>query len=62
MFGARLASYLFAALLTAGTASAQPEFSAEIVDLHQAGTPTLAKVYFANDKKRIEMQDGSGSS
>jgi hypothetical protein len=60
MSGARLASYLFAAFLTAGIASAQPEFSAEIVDLRQAGTPTLAKVYFANDNKRIEMQDGSG--
>jgi hypothetical protein len=28
--------------------------------LQKTGTPTLAKVYFAADKKRIEMQDASG--
>jgi hypothetical protein len=60
MFGTVPASYLLATLLAASVASAQSEFSAEIVDLQKTGTPTLAKVYFAADKKRIEMQDASG--
>jgi hypothetical protein len=60
MPGTAHVSYLFAALLATGIASAQSEFSAEIVDLQKTGTPILAKVYFANDKKRIEMQDASG--
>ncbi len=60
MFDTGPFSHLFAVLLAAGIASAQSEFSAEIVDLQKAGTPILAKVYFAHDKKRIEMQDASG--
>jgi hypothetical protein len=44
----------------AGFASGQTEFSADIVDLQKPGTPTLAKIYFAKDKRRIEMQSASG--
>jgi hypothetical protein len=51
---------LFAAFFIVGVSSAQSEFSAEIVDLQKSGTPILAKVYFAKDKKRIEMQDAAG--
>lgn len=44
----------------AALASAQNDFAAEIVDLQKAGSPTLAKIYFAKDKRRIEMQATSG--
>jgi hypothetical protein len=54
------ASCVFAALLAASVASAQTEFSADIVDLQKPGNPTLAKIYFAMDKRRIEMQAASG--
>jgi len=43
----------FFVFLLVGAASAQSDFSAEIVDVQKPGTPTLAKVYFANDKRRI---------
>jgi hypothetical protein len=38
---------------------AQAEFSAEIVDLQKAGTPSQAKMYFTKDKMRIEPQNGN---
>jgi hypothetical protein len=60
MFGTTPLHTLFAAFFVVGVASAQSEFSAEIVDLQKNGTPILAKVYFAKDKKRMEMQDASG--
>jgi hypothetical protein len=60
VFSAAPASCIFAVFLALGVASAQSDFSAEIVDLQKTGTPTLAKVYFAKDRKRIEMQDASG--
>jgi hypothetical protein len=50
----------FFVFLLVGAASAQSDFSAEIVDVQKPGTPTLARVYFANDKRRIEMQTASG--
>jgi hypothetical protein len=60
MIRTHLASYIVAVFWVVGVASAQSEFSAEIVDLQKTGAPTLAKVYFARDRKRIEMQDASG--
>ena len=53
-------SCFLAFLFVAGVASAQTEFSADIVDLQKPGSPTLAKIYFAKDKRRIEMQVASG--
>jgi hypothetical protein len=50
----------FFVFLLVGAASAQSDFSAEIADVQKPGTPTLAKVYFANDKRRIEMPAASG--
>jgi hypothetical protein len=49
----------FALMLAASLVVAQTEFSAEIVDLQKPGTPTLAKIYFAKDKIRIESQTAS---
>jgi hypothetical protein len=49
-------SCFLALVLAAGFAMAQAEFSADIVDLQKAGTPTQAKIYFAKDKIRIESQ------
>jgi hypothetical protein len=49
-------SYFLAFMLAASFALAQVEFSAEIVDLQKPGTPTLAKIYFAKDKMRIESE------
>lgn len=46
----------YALMLAASLAVAQAEFSAEIVDLQKAGTPTQAKVYFTKDKMRAEPQ------
>jgi hypothetical protein len=60
MFGATQLLTLVAAFFVVGVASAQSEFSGEIVDLQKDGSPILAKVYFAKDKKRMEMQDASG--
>jgi hypothetical protein len=60
MFSTTLASHVAVVFVALGIASAQSEFSAELVNLQATGTPTLAKVYFAKDKKRIEMQDASG--
>lgn len=45
--------------LAASFALAQAEFSAEIVDLQKPGAPTMAKIYFAKDKMRIESQTAS---
>jgi hypothetical protein len=42
--------------LAASFVAAQAEFSADIVDLQEPGTPTTAKIYFAKDKMRIESQ------
>jgi hypothetical protein len=55
---------LMVLLLMAGTAFAQAEFSAEIVDVQQPGPyfPTLAKVYFAKNKRRLEMQPDAGEN
>ena len=46
-------------VFAASFALAQTEFSADIVDLQKAGTPTTAKIYFAKDKIRIETQGGA---
>lgn len=46
-------------MLAASFAVAQAEFSAEIVDLQKSGTPTMARIYFAKDKMRIESQTAS---
>jgi len=43
----------FGALLLAGVAAAQTEFSGEMVDL-QRGDATTAKIYFGRDRLRIE--------
>jgi hypothetical protein len=51
-------SCFLALMLAASLVLAQAEFSAEIVDLQKAGTPTQAKIYFAKDKIRIEPQTG----
>lgn len=48
--------------LAASLAFAQAEFSADIVDLHKSGAPTLAKIYFAKDKMRIEAQKSGAQS
>ncbi len=48
-----------ALMLAASFAVAQAEFSAEIVDLQKSGTPTMARIYFAKDKMRIESQTAS---
>ncbi len=44
-----------------GTAVAQADFSAEIVDLRQPGNPALAKICFAKDKRRIDFLPASGT-
>lgn len=50
----------FAGLLfTAGIKLGQAEFSAEIVDLPETRRSDLARLYFAHDKRRIEMQPAS---
>jgi hypothetical protein len=50
----------FIAFLIAATVSlAQTEFSADIVDLKKPDAPTLARIYFGKDRKRIEMQSAS---
>ncbi len=43
-------------MLAASFALAQAEFSAEIVDLQKPDKPSNAKIYFAKDKLRIEVQ------
>ncbi|MGC9987859.1 MAG: hypothetical protein ABSC07_04655 [Terriglobales bacterium] len=53
-------SCIFAVLLAGSITYAQTDFSADIVDSQKAGTPTLAKIYFVKDKRRMEMQSGSG--
>lgn len=47
-------------LLSATSAFAQANFSAELVDLQQPGTPVLARVYFAEGKRRFDMKAASG--
>ena len=54
---ARISCFL-GLMLAASFVLAQMEFSAEIVDLQKPGTPTMAKIYFAKDKIRIESQAG----
>jgi Domain of unknown function (DUF4412) len=49
-------SCFLALTFAASFALAQAEFSADIVDLQKAGTPTQAKIFFAKDKIRIEAQ------
>jgi len=51
-----------AVLVLASVALAQTEFSADVVDTQKSGTPTLAKIYFAKDRMRIEWEDRSGKS
>jgi hypothetical protein len=58
---ARLTS-LFALMLVSSFVLAQTEFSADVVDLQKAGTPTQAKIYFAKDKIRIESQKSGANS
>jgi hypothetical protein len=48
------ASFFFALTLAASFVLAQTEFSADIVDLQKQGTPTQVKIYFSQDKLRIE--------
>ncbi len=45
--------WLLAILLTSGVALGQTEFSAEIVNTQKGDSPS-AKIYFANDKVRVE--------
>jgi hypothetical protein len=54
---ARISCFL-GIMLAASFVLAQMEFSAEIVDLQKPGAPTMAKIYFAKDKIRIESQAG----
>jgi hypothetical protein len=49
-------SCFIAVALTASLALAQAEFSAEVVDSQKSGAPTIAKLYFAKDKMRMEAQ------
>jgi len=58
---ARISCFL-GLMLAASFVLAQMEFSAEIVDLQKPGTPTMAKIYFAKDKMRIESQTGGPRS
>jgi Domain of unknown function (DUF4412) len=51
----RISSF-FAVVLAASFVLAQAEFSGEVVDLQKPGAPTVAKLYFAKDKMRIEAQ------
>jgi len=44
-------------LFLAATARAQMGFSAETVDLKRPGTPVSAKIYFAQERMRIEPQN-----
>ncbi len=60
MFDRSQVACFSAVLFAASIASAQTEFSADLVDLLKPGAPTLAKIYFAKDKRRIEMQAASG--
>lgn len=50
-------SCFFALMLAASFALAQAEFSAELVDLQKAGTPSQAKIYLGRDKIRVEPQN-----
>jgi len=50
---------VFLSLVLGGIVYAQ-NYSADIVDLAKPGTPPLAKIYVAKDKKRIEFQPASG--
>jgi hypothetical protein len=50
---------LLAFLSVAGSALAQTEFSAEIVDHAHSGKQTLSKVYFGKHKMRFDAQDNS---
>jgi hypothetical protein len=50
-------SCFFALMLAASFALAQAEFSAELVDLQKAGTPSQAKIYLGKDKIRVEPQN-----
>jgi hypothetical protein len=52
-------SCLVAFLLAANFASAQAEFSAEIVDTQKPGNPSQAKIYIAKDKIRVEPVAGA---
>lgn len=60
MFALTRSSCLLSLLLAPGIAFAQGEFSADIVDLQKTGAPVLAKMYFAHDQRRIEMQAAAG--
>jgi hypothetical protein len=55
---------LLVLLLLVGTAFAQAEFSADIVNVQEPGPyyPTLAKIYFAKNKRRLEMQPDAGDN
>jgi len=53
-------SCFFIFLIAATAALAQSDFSADIVNLQKPETPGLARIYFANDKRRIEMQASGG--
>jgi hypothetical protein len=55
----RCTALAFLSLVLGGIAYAQ-NYSADIVDLAKPGIPTLAKIYVAKDKKRIEFQPASG--
>jgi hypothetical protein len=50
-------SCFFALVLAAGLATAQTEFSADVVDTHKQGSTTQAKIYFAKDKIRFDSLD-----
>lgn len=49
-----------AIIFTAIFLPAQTGFSGDIVDMEKPGFPTLAKIYFDQGKRRLEMQSASG--
>lgn len=60
MFEATRLLHLVPLLLIANIISAQPEFSADLVDLQKRDSPVLARLYLGKDKRRIDMQSAGG--
>jgi len=58
----RVSSCFLGSLIAASVAFGQIDFSAAIVDLQKPGNPVLAKLHFAKDKRRLDMQPASDDS
>ena len=52
-----LASFFFTLLAFANAVHAQEGFSADVVELKRSGTPVVAKMYYAQERMRVEPQN-----